>query len=150
MKTLQKIGFYLLVLTIIISCSKNNDETSSATNCANECSHTITNGETASTVPSSLDGSYELTYHAAQTGSPYTNGTKASFTLSNNTLTIDVDGKCITLKNPFRNSGGVQDIFTDDCDKNAQYHISTLTDGSFNEMNVFGTDGTWLGQFAKL
>ena len=127
MKAIQKITILLFALTIIISCSKNNDDSSSATNCSNECAHTIANGETASTVSSSLDGTYDLTYHAAQSGSPYTNGTKASFTLSNNQLTIEIDGNCITLKNPFKNAGGVQDIFTDDCDKNAQYHISTLT-----------------------
>ena len=88
------------------------------------------------TVPSSLDGTYNLTYGFAQPGSPFTDGTTATFTISNNELTVEVDGfECITLKNPVL-IGTNNYKFKDDCRDNIGYNVSPNNDGSFNEINI--------------
>ena len=148
MKSLQKIATLLFTLTIIVSCSKSNDSTS-AGGCATECSYTIAAGETAGTVPSALDGTYNLTYHHAQTGSPFTDGTKAKLTINSNVITIEIDGKeCITLKNPIKTSP-TESTFIDNCRDNLKYAVSESTNGGLNEMNVSSTAGKWLGQFKE-
>ncbi len=148
MKTLQKQNFFtLLTIIFLIGCTKSND--SAAELCATVCEHTLTAGETAATVPSSLDGTYELTYHTAQPGSPFTDGTKATFTIANNVLTVAVEGKeCITIKNPVL-IGTNNYKFKDSCRDNIAFNVSPNNDGSFNEVNVEPLGNGWLGQFSK-
>ncbi|MGB0890704.1 MAG: hypothetical protein ACPGUU_00035 [Flavobacteriaceae bacterium] len=149
MKNLKKISLLLLLTLTIVACSKNDDESSSATDCINECAYTIASGETAATVPSSLEGTYELTYHSAQTGSPFTDGTKATFTLSNNELTVVIDGKCITIKNPVLR-GSNNYLFKDTCENSITYNVSPNNNGSFNEINIEPLGTGWFGQFSKI
>lgn len=147
MKTLYKIKVITLVL-FIAACTSNNDEPSSAT-CATTCEYTLASGENAGTMPSSLDGTYELTYHSAQPGSPFTNGTKAKFTIANNVLTVEVEGKdCITLKNPVL-IGTNNYKFKDSCRDNIGYNVSPNNGGSFNEINIEPLGQGWHGQFSK-
>ena len=148
MKTIKKISFLILVLTIITACSKS-EESTNAGNCATECEYTIASTETLGTVPSSLDGTYELTYHSATSDSPYTNGTKATFTVSNNMLTVAIDGKeCITIKNPVL-LGSNNYKFKDSCRDNIAFNLSPNNDGSFNEINVEPLGIGWFGQFSQ-
>lgn len=148
MKTLYKTTVLLIAL-LVTACTSNNDEPSGGT-CATTCTHTLASGETAGTVPSSLDGTYELTYHSAQPGSPFTNGTKAKFTISNNVLTVEVEGKdCITIKNPVL-IGSNNYKFKDSCRDNIGYNVSPNNGGaSLNEINIEPLGQGWHGQFSK-
>lgn len=147
MKTLQKIASALFISILIVSCNNNGDANES--NCSTVCEYTITSNETAAAAISGSDGSYELTFDYAKTGSPFTNGTKAKFTLLNNVLTVEVEGKdCITIKNPIQTSPS-EYTFKDTCRDNLSYSVSATSNGQLNEINVSSTNGTWFGQFKK-
>lgn len=146
MKTLKKITAVLLFTLIVISCTKSN---TSGGSCDTVCEYTIASGETAGTMVNGSDGSYELTFDYEVTGSPFTNGTKAKFTLNNNVLTVEVTGKdCITIKNPIKTSQ-TEYTFKDTCRDNLAYSVSATSGGDLNEINVASTSGTWYGQFKK-
>ena len=143
MKSLKTI-ILLSLVTLILSCTENEDTSS---NCATTCDYTLVAGETAGTVPASLDGTYNLIYGFAQPGSPFTDGTRATFTISNNELTVEIDGmECITLKNPVL-IGTNNYKFKDDCRDNIGYNVSPNNNGEFNEINVEPLGQGWLGQF---
>lgn len=148
MKYLQKIIFYFFSIVITVSCSKNNNN-SDSDNCT-ECSYTIASGETAGTVPTALEGTYNLTYHHAQTGSPFTDGTTAKFTINNNILTVEIEGQeCITIKNPIKTSPS-ENTFKDTCRDNYMYSVSVHAQtGGLNEINLSSISGTWYGQFKQ-
>lgn len=149
MKILKNLFTVLFAILTIASCTQSNNDESNAGNCATECTYTLTSGENAATVPTSLDGTYELTYHSAQSGSPFTDGTKAKFTISNNTLTVEVEGKeCITLKNPVL-IGSNNYKFKDSCRDNIAFNVSPNNNGDFNEINVEPLGTGWFGQFSK-
>lgn len=148
MKNVKQQFIALFTILILASCTESSKEPSAA-DCATECSYTLASGETAATVPSSLDGTYELTYHSAQPGSPYTNGTKAKFTISNNMLTVEVEGKeCITIKNPVL-IGSNNYKFKDSCRDNFAFNVSPNNNGDFNEINIEPLGVGWFGQFSK-
>ena len=100
MKTLKNVLTLFLATFLWIGCS-NNEDSSSSSNCDTVCSYTLASGESAGTLPVSLDGTYTLTYHSAQTGSPFTDGTVAVFTVSNNGLSL-----CHNIR-PYKSSGGL-------------------------------------------
>lgn len=148
MKTLKHISLFLFITFLTVSCSKSNSSNSSS--CANVCEYTLASGETTTSVPANLHGTYNVTYTFADSDSPIQKGTKATIEISATEMIITVAGKeCVSIKNPFRASGGVQDIFRDNCVANLSYHISTKPDGSFNEINVFDLSTEWYGQFTK-
>lgn len=148
MKTLKHISLCLCITFFAMSCSKNSSSSSSS--CANVCDYTLASGETASSVPANLHGTYNVTYTFADSDSPIPKDTKATIEISATEMIITVAGQeCVAIKNPFRASGGVQDIFRDSCVANLSYHISTKQDGSFNEINVFDLGNEWYGQFTK-
>ena len=139
--------FTLSFLTLIaVGCNNNN---SSNSICETVCEYTVASGETAGTIVNGSDGSYELTFDYAVAGSPFTNGTKAKFTLNTNVLTVEVTGKeCITIKNPIKTSQ-TEYTFKDTCRDNLSYAVSATPNGDLNEVNVSSTSGTWFGQFKK-
>jgi hypothetical protein len=144
MKLLRKFSYLFVATLLISSCTSNTQNTSG---CDTECAYTLAAGETAGTVPTSLEGTYNLTYGFAQTGSPFTNGTTATFTIVNNELTVEVSGQeCITLKNPVL-IGTNNYKFKDDCRDNIAYNVSPNNNGAFNEINVEPLGQGWLGQF---
>ena len=147
MKNLKKFTLLVFLTIFTISCTNSN---SSSSSCDNVCEYTLASGETATTVTSPIIGTYNVTYTFADSDSPIPKGTKAVIEISANEMIITVEGKdCVSIKNPFRISGGVQDIFRDNCVANLSYHISTKQDGSFNEINVFDLGKEWYGQFTK-
>jgi len=148
MKKLSYILFITLLSTVVISCDNNDDtDMSSVANCDNVCDYTLTSGQNAATVPSGLDGTYNMIYDYAQTGSPFANGTTATFILSNNTLTVEIEGEdCITLNNPVL-IGTDNYKFMDNCVNSIGYNVSANTDGSLNEINVEPLGVGWYGQF---
>ncbi|MDT7830952.1 hypothetical protein RQM59_01090 [Flavobacteriaceae bacterium S356] len=144
MKIVRKISSLVAILLLAAACTTNNQNTS---DCETECSYTLASGETAGTVPTSIEGTYNLTYSFAQTGSPYTDGTTATFTLINNELTVEIEGHdCITLKNPVL-IGTNNYKFKDDCRDNIAFNVSPNNNGTFNEINVEPLGQGWLGQF---
>ena len=147
MKTLKKISILFLSTLLWVSCTSNDNSPVGGT-CDTECTYTIASGESAATVPSSLDGTYNLTYHSAQAGSPFTNGTTATFTVANNELTVEINGECLTIKNPVLR-GTNNYLFKDNCDKNITYNLSPNSNGSFNEINIEPLGQGWLGQFSE-
>jgi hypothetical protein len=143
MKSLLKIVISILLIT---SCTNSNTTPGS---CDTVCEYTVASGETAGTMVSGSDGSYELTFDYAQPGSPFTNGTTAKFTLMNNVLTVEITGKdCITIKNPIKTSQ-TEYTFKDTCRDNLSYSVSATSGGDLNEINISSTSGTWFGQFTK-
>lgn len=144
MKLLRKMQYIAVLILLITACETNNQ---SSSGCATECSYTLASGETAGTVPTSLEGTYNLVYGFAQTGSPYTNGTTATFTIMNNELTVEIEGHdCITLKNPVL-LGTNNYKFKDDCRDDIAFNVSPNNNGTFNEINVEPLGQGWLGQF---
>ena len=144
MKTLQKITIALMLALLFTSCSSN-----SGNNGCEECAYTKTASETAGTVDASITGELNLTFTNARTGSPIANGTKGTFTISNNELTVEIEGKdCITLKNPISPGvGSTEAIFKDTCRDHLFYAVSVAASGGLNEINLFGDDMTFYGQF---
>ena len=143
MKRIQIIIAVSLLL-LMSACTANNDNDPT---CPTVCSYTVASGETAATVPTTLDGTYTLTYGFAQPGSPFSDGTTGTFTLSNNELTVEIDGfECITLRNPvLRGTNNYR--FKDDCRDNIAYNVSPNNNGSFNEINIEPLGQGFFGQF---
>lgn len=144
MKRIQLL-FIVCIITCLTSCSTNND--TNLASCDTVCEYTLASGETAGVVPTSLDGTYTLTYGFAQPGSPFTDGVMGTFTVSNNELTVEIDGfECITLRNPVL-IGTNNYKFKDDCRDNIGYNLSPNNDGSFNEINIEPLGNGFFGQF---
>lgn len=147
MKSLKLTILVFITSLTLVSCS-NNESDSNGGSCDTECTYSIASGENAATVLSSLNGTYNLTYHSAQPGSPYTDGTVAKFTIDNNELTVEINGECLTIKNPVLR-GTNNFLFKDTCDKNITYNLSPNNDGSFNEINIEPLGQGWYGQFSE-
>jgi hypothetical protein len=153
---MKQLVFLLFVgLLTISACTSSSDDpaTPAGNTCDGPvCSPQLASGETPATIPTSLQGTYHFTYGYQQAGSPYVDGTKATFTLTaNNELLVEIDGEqCMTLKNPafrFGDSGGNY-FFKDDCDKNICYNVSANLEEIMNEINVQPlVDMGWYGQF---
>lgn len=145
MKTLKQLAILLVSITVLSSCSDDNERSNS--NCSNSCEYTIASNETAGTVPSSIHGTFELTMTFAQTGSPIADGTTGTFTVTADELTVEIEGmECITIKNPIQTSSA-ENTFIDTCRDNYKYSVSTTPSGDLNEINLSKADGTFLGQF---
>ncbi|KGL61952.1 hypothetical protein [Polaribacter sp. Hel1_85] len=147
MKTSKKILTLLLLSTLFTACSKNDDNNGG--NCDTVCEYSLTSSDTPGTAAASIEGTHNLTMHFPDADSPYPEGTKATFTLMNNILTIEVDGEeCITIKNPRLTTAGSTEVqFRDTCRDKISYDVSE-NNGALNEINISSTEtGKWLGQF---
>ena len=147
MKTLKQISLILFTTFILTSCSNDND--TSLGNCSTLCEYTLTSNDTPGMAASSIEGTYELTMHFPDAESPYPEGTKATFTLLNNVLTVEIDGKeCITITNPRLTTAGSTEVqFRDTCRDKISYDVSE-SNGTLNEINISSTESNkWLGQF---
>tara|TARA_R110002073_G_scaffold108336_3_gene243383 strand:+ start:56568 stop:57017 length:450 start_codon:yes stop_codon:yes gene_type:complete len=143
--------FTLLMAFALLSCTANDNDDVTASSCSTICDYILASGETAGTVPTSLDGTYELTFakDSQSSNTYYTDGVKGTFTISNNTLTIEVEGKeCITLTNPVQTSPS-ENTFKDTCGRNIAYAVSAKTDGTLNEINAITISNRFLGQFTE-
>jgi hypothetical protein len=145
MKTMKTILLRSLLIALV-SCSNNSDSTAT---CATSCSYTLTASETAGTVPAALEGTFTLVYTQIIAGAPFSNNIMGTFTLTNNQLTVEIDGMdCITLNNPIQTS--VAEVtFVDDCRDNLKYAVSVTTAGTLNEVNVLSTSNQFFGQFTE-
>ena len=144
---MKKLSYFFLSLFFLSTVACNsNDEENNLGNCET-CSYTPKSNETAGTATSSLDGTYNVVLDFATAQSPFPEGTSATFTLSNNVLTVEISGEeCITLKNPIQ-TGTSEWAFIDECRDNYSYGISQDQNGEFNEINLGTTSFQFLGQF---
>tara|TARA_R110001632_G_scaffold71817_1_gene166365 strand:+ start:2301 stop:2747 length:447 start_codon:yes stop_codon:yes gene_type:complete len=148
MKTIKILLLSVLFFSFL-ACESNSDDMESS--CENNCDYTLATGETAGTVPSSLDGVYTLTFakDSQSSNTYYADGVMGTFTISNNTLTIEVDGKeCITLTNPVQNSPS-ENTFKNTCGTNITYAVSMTSSGGLNEINAITLSNRFLGQFTE-
>ena len=144
MKTFKTL-FFSSFLLALVACS-NSDSTAT---CATNCSYTLTAGETPGTVPAALEGAFELVYTEIVAGAPFANNAMGTFTLTNNQLTVEIDGlDCITLNNPIQTSA-VEVTFVDNCRDNLKYAISVSQTGTLNEVNVSSISNQFFGQFTE-
>jgi hypothetical protein len=116
------------------------------------CEPALLSDETAATIPTGIQGSFSFTYNYAEPESPFSNGTKASFTITaGQELIVELDGEdCYTLKNPALRFNGAAGnyFFKDDCVHNICFNVSENQDGTLNEINVQPVSGVgWYGQF---
>lgn len=145
MKSIKKITLLIFSAIIISACSSNNENDGDC----ETCTYTLTASDTAGIAAASLDGTYNLTMHYADAASPYPDGTKATFTIANNVLTVEIEGhECITIKNPRLTTPGSTEVqFRDTCRDKISYDVSE-GNGVLNEINISTTDtNKWLGQF---
>ncbi len=144
MKNLKYVLIAFMTLTIL-ACN-SNDEDENLSDCET-CTYTPKSNETAGIAPSSLEGTYNVVLDFATAQSPFPEGTAATFTLTNNVLTVEISGEaCITLENPIQ-TGTSEWTFIDDCRDNYIYGISQNQNGEFNEINLGTTNFQFLGQF---
>jgi hypothetical protein len=150
MRTIKSI-LLLTLFTTLLACTTNNDVEETPETCANTCDYTLASGETAGVVPSAIDGTYQLTFakNPQSNNMYYADGVTGTFTISNNTLTVTVDGKdCITLTNPVQTSPS-ESTFKNTCGTNITYAVSTTSSGALNEINVSSLSNQFLGQFTE-
>lgn len=97
-------------------------------------------------IPSTMQGTYNLTFDYVQTGSPIAAGTQKTFVIGAKTLAFDNK----TLSGPVhRNNNPYEWIFKDG---DLEYAASIRADNNkLNEINVNKTGGTpWYGQYRDL
>lgn len=146
-------------LMIVVACKKTEetDTTNQPTGgtCDGQvCEPALLSDETATNIPTGIQGSFSCTYNYAEANSPFADGTKAIFTLTTgNELIVEIEGEdCYTLKNPALRFDGATGnyFFKDDCVKNLCYNVSENQLGTLNEINVQPYSGVgWYGQFVK-
>ncbi|MDP2139393.1 MAG: hypothetical protein Q8L20_01160 [Gammaproteobacteria bacterium] len=99
----------------------------------------------AATIPTSFLGTYNLTYSAAQPGSPITNGTQVQVVLAPGGV------MCIagfTLTNPVTKSGNTAEAHWTESTSGLTLSVSNIGTGNFNEVNVSSAAGAFLGQLS--
>ncbi|MEP0711983.1 hypothetical protein [Algoriphagus sp.] len=134
----------LLFAGLSFSCS--DDDEPELGDCNTVCQSTIASGESAGTVAPSVVGKYTLTMQYATAESPYPDGTVGEFEVfANNTLSVKIEGKCVTLGNPIQ-SGTSEVTFKDNCVYNLFFGVSEKNGGGLNEINI-GKGTMFLGQF---
>lgn len=96
-------------------------------------------------IPTTMQGTYNLTFTYVQTGSPIAEGTTKTFVIGAKSLAFDNK----TLTGPVhRNGNKFEWIFKDG---DLEYAASIRNDNTLNEINVGKTGGTpWYGQYRSL
>ncbi|WP_435414498.1 hypothetical protein [Polaribacter aestuariivivens] len=144
MKPTKKLTAFLLFISVLISCTSNEKDNN---NCET-CTYAVAAGETAGSVPTTLQGEFNLTLDISLNGYSKTAGTKAKFIIDAKQLTVEIDGdECLILKNPTVSANGVEFTFKDTCRDNIMYAISEKSSGGLNEINVVTLNGQFYGQF---
>ncbi len=149
MKNVKSLIILSLLALTFTQCKKDEPATPATGCAANTCAHTLGSGQTAGTVAASTVGMHNLTMQYATAASPYTDGTTGEFEItSDNKLVVKLDGKCVTLSNPYQ-TGTSEVTYVDNCEFNLIFGVSEKNGGGLNEINIgsLGTPTTFLGQF---
>lgn len=143
---MKNLGILFMAIILLASCKKEEETLCSGA----ECNYTLGAGETAGSLPSSLNSEYNMSVYYSNPGSPFALNTNGKFTLDGNTLTIEIDGEaCITLRNPYQSSPS-EITFVDDCRDNLIYSVSESALGGLNEINVGSLSMTFYCQFREI
>lgn len=145
----SKLLFFALAV-ICLGCG--NDDTPTADDCAGQvCMAVVGTGETATTVPSEIHGTFNMELTFAESDSPVPLGTLATFTISANKLVVTYEGEdCFSIENPVARFGATSGNYTFKaaCIEDIAFNISQNTDGSLNEVNLELASGPgFYGQF---
>lgn len=98
--------------------------------------------ESPATIPSSLAGTYQLSYSQVNGGGPFVDGTSVTLVVnSNGTLCVND----LQLTGPVLLNGNPAEAVWKDTASGINYALSNLTSG-FNEVNVAANGGTFFGQ----
>lgn len=147
MKT--KTLIFSIIFLFALSCGEN-DDVPTAEDCAGQvCEATPGANEAATTVPASLHGTYDMIITFAESNSPYPEGTKATFTISETRLTITIAGEdCFSIVNPVTRSPFSAPVFKADCIGDLAFQIAANQSGGVEEINmIFASGPGYYGQF---
>lgn len=142
----------LMTLMIFALQSCGGDDSPSVDDCDGQvCMATVGDGESATTVPSAIHGTFQMVLTHAEPDSPIALGTMATFTISANKLIVSVEGEeCFSVENPVARFGSTLGNYTFKaaCIDDIAFNVSQNTDGSLNEINLELASGPgFYGQF---
>ncbi|MFT6873658.1 MAG: hypothetical protein ACI8Q1_003141 [Parvicella sp.] len=142
----------ILFFTIGIFClgCGEDEPAPNSDDCAGQvCEATPGTNETATTVPATLHGTYNMIITFAESNSPYPEGTRATFTISETRLTITIAGEdCFSIVNPVVRSPFNAPVFKADCIGDIAFQIAANQSGGLEEINMILASGPgYYGQF---
>lgn len=141
--------FLTIIFLFALSCGEN-DDVPTAEDCAGQvCEATPGTNETATTVPASLLGTIDMIITFAESNSPYPEGTRATFTISETRLAITIEGEeCFSIVNPVVRSPFQAPVFKADCIGDIAFQIAANQSGGVEEINMILASGPgYYGQF---
>lgn len=140
---------FAFIFLSVISCGEN-DEAPTEDDCAGQvCEATPGANETATTVQATLHGTYNMIITFAESNSPYPEGTRATFTISETKLAITIAGEdCFSIMNPVTRSPFSAPVFKADCIGDLAFQIAANSSGGVEEINmIFASGPGYYGQF---
>lgn len=149
-RTMKKNILLMAVLGLTFWSCGNDDTVPTADDCGGQvCEATPGTDETATTVPAGLHGTYDMTLTFAEDGSPYPEGTQATFTITADRLTVSIDGEdCFSVTNPVNRSPFTAPTFKADCIADIAFQVAANQSGELNEINlIFASGPGFYGQF---
>ncbi len=145
------LSFVLAYSICLFSCGDNGEEPTAADCDGQVCTATVGTDESATQVPSEIHGTFVMELTHAEPNSPISLGTRATFTLSANTLIVEVDGEeCFSVENPVARFGSTSGNYTFKaaCIDDIAFNVSQNLDDSLNEINLEKASGPgFYGQF---
>lgn len=141
----MKKNFLILAALSLLSFGCGDDgDAPSAEDCNGEvCTATVGTNEAATTVPASLHGTYDMTITYAESNSPYPVGTQATFTVSENRLSVAIDGEnCFSIINPVTRNSLAAPTFKADCVADIAFQVASNSSGAMHEINLILASGS--------
>ncbi|HIB37335.1 hypothetical protein [Mesonia sp.] len=146
-----------LALLALFSCSGDDDQgggSSSGCSSGQVCDAAAASDEVPIDMPAFTVGVYETVFDYASDDSPFSNGTTATFEITEDeSLIVSIDGfDCVEVKNPYAKDyftpGSNNFFYKDECLHNLAFNVSFDTSDNFNEVNVQPLVGAgFFGQF---
>ncbi|WP_339608648.1 hypothetical protein [uncultured Roseivirga sp.] len=147
---MMKKQFALLVFAFLIITSCGNEDPPTKDDCGGQvCEATPGTDETSTTVPNSLNGTYNMVITYAESNSPYPEGTTATFIIAAEKLTVSIDGEdCFSIINPVNRSPFTAPTFKADCIGDIAFQVAANQSGGLEEINLILASGPgYYGQF---
>ncbi len=95
------------------------------------------------TIPTSFQGTYNMTYANAQANSPLPNGATATMVLTSDGVLCIAD---YVLTKPVLENGNPAEAIWSAPEAGVKLAVSNINTGNFNEVNVATMNNVWLGQ----
>ena len=144
----KQLALLAISLFLFAACGEDDAPTSEDCNGA-VCTATAGTDETVTTVPSSLHGTYDMVITFAESNSPYPEGTRATFIISETKLIISIDGEdCFSVENAVKRSPFEAPVFKAACIGDIAFQIAQNQSGGLEEINLILASGPgYYGQF---